>query len=81
MDGIIHREKGFQKLIVWQKAHELVLLIYRIVDSFPKREIFGLTSQICRAAVSVPASIAEGSARREVGYLLHRLIGSLGRHN
>jgi four helix bundle protein len=117
-------EKGFRKLLVWQRAHQLVLLIYKFTESFPKSELFGLASQICRAAVSVPANIAEGYAaggkgqfarflniaqgslaeveyylilstdlkyitdvqyqeaetlRGEIGFLLHRLIQSLGK--
>ena len=55
-------EKGFRKLIVWQRAHQLVQLIYKFTESLPKSELFGLTSQIRRAAVSVPANIAEGYA-------------------
>jgi four helix bundle protein len=56
--------KTFQDLLVWQKAHALVLGIYRTTASFPKHETFGLTSQMQRAAVSVPANIAEGFKRR-----------------
>lgn len=51
------------KLLVWQKAHELVLNIYDITKRFPKDEQFGLTSQIRRAAVSIPSNIVEGKAR------------------
>jgi len=51
------------KLIVWQKAHELVLKIYQITRDFPKDEQFSLTSQIRRAAVSIPSNIVEGKAR------------------
>jgi four helix bundle protein len=54
----------FQDLIVWQKAHALVLSIYRLTVSYPKNELFGLTSQMRRAAVSVPANIAEGFKRK-----------------
>lgn len=50
----------FQDLIVWQKAHEFVLSVYRMTSAFPKSEIYGLTSQLRRAAVSIPANIAEG---------------------
>jgi four helix bundle protein len=116
--------KGFRKLIVWQRAHQLVLQVYKFTEKFPKHEMFGLTSQIRRAMVSVPANIAEGyaaggkgqfgryldiaqgslaeveyylilaqdltyltqpqyeqaeSVRAETGFLLHRLIESLGR--
>ena len=54
---------NFNDLIVWQKAHKLVLEIYEMTKGFPKEESFGLTSQIRRAAVSVPANIAEGFKR------------------
>jgi four helix bundle protein len=54
------KEKGFRKLLVWQRAHQLVLTIYKFTESFPKSELFGLTSQLRRAVVSVPANIAEG---------------------
>ena len=50
----------FQQLIVWQKAHQFVLNVYSYVKQFPKDEIYALTSQLKRAAVSVPANIAEG---------------------
>ncbi|MEI7883718.1 MAG: four helix bundle protein [Clostridia bacterium] len=51
------------KLIVWQKSHELVLKIYEISKDFPREEMFGLTSQIRRSAVSIPSNIVEGKAR------------------
>lgn len=51
------------KLVVWQKSHELVLIIYEITKNFPKEELLGLTSQIRRAAVSIPSNIVEGKAR------------------
>ena len=54
----------FEDLIVWQKAHQLVLEIYKLTLAFPKSEIYGLTSQIRRASVSVPANIAEGFKKR-----------------
>ncbi|EIM63159.1 four helix bundle protein [Desulfobacter postgatei] len=52
--------KSFQDLIVWQKAHAFVLAIYSFTQSFPKHELYGLTSQLRRAAISIPANIAEG---------------------
>ena len=52
--------RSFQDLMVWQKAHQLVLDVYRMTDTFPKQEIYSLTSQLRRAVVSVPANIAEG---------------------
>lgn len=51
------------KLIVWQRSHELVLKIYEVTNDFPREEQFGLTSQIRRAAVSIPSNIVEGKAR------------------
>lgn len=56
--------KRFRDLDVWQKAHQLVLAIYRISKGFPGDERYGLVSQMRRAAVSVPANIAEGFKRR-----------------
>jgi four helix bundle protein len=56
--------KTFEDLLVWQKAHSFVLTVYRLTETFPKLEIFGLTSQFRRAAVSIPANIAEGFRRR-----------------
>ncbi len=55
--------KCFEELVVWQKAHQWVLTIYRISAGFPREELFGLTSQMRRAAASVPANIAEGFKR------------------
>ena len=56
--------KGYYKLIVWQKAHQLVLRIYKITEKFPSDEKFGLTSQIRRSALSVAANIVEGHSRK-----------------
>ena len=56
--------KTFQDLIVWQKAHEFVLSVYRSTKTFPKEEIYALTSQFRRAAVSIAANIAEGFRKR-----------------
>src|ERR1043166_8369344 len=55
--------KSFEDLEVWQLGKQLSVNIYRITGSFPQNELYGLTSQIRRAAVSVPANIAEGSGR------------------
>jgi four helix bundle protein len=51
---------SFQDLVVWQKAHKFVLAVYNYSDYFPQKEISGLTSQFRRAAISIPANIAEG---------------------
>jgi len=72
--------KSFQDLIVWQKAHTFVLATYKQSDSFPKHEIYGLTSQLRRAAVSIPANIAEGfkkKSRLEKARFLNIAQGSL----
>ena len=54
----------FEDLVVWQKAHQFVLMAYRLSKGFPRAEIFGLTSQLRRAAVSMAANIAEGFKKR-----------------
>ena len=54
----------FTDLIVWQQSHKLVLSVYQVTKQFPREEIFGLTSQMRRAAVSVTSNIAEGFARK-----------------
>ncbi len=56
--------RTFQDLIVWQKAHGLVLEVYSWTEDFPRREIYGLTSQLRRAALSIPANIAEGFKKK-----------------
>ncbi|MBI5005404.1 MAG: four helix bundle protein [Candidatus Lloydbacteria bacterium] len=56
----MHSYKG---LIVWQKAMELVIVVYELTEKFPREEIYGLTSQMRRAAVSIPSNIAEGRFR------------------
>src|SRR5207248_4247130 len=56
--------KNFQDLLMWRKAHELVLAIYPLTAAFPRQETYGLSLQMRRAAVSVPANIAEGFRRR-----------------
>lgn len=55
--------KSYRDLIVWQKGVVLVLEIYKLTEKFPREEVYGLTSQIRRSAVSIPANIAEGSRR------------------
>jgi four helix bundle protein len=56
--------KSHRDLIAWQKAMELVVAVYKLSKNFPKEELYGLTSQLRRAAVSIPANIAEGQGRR-----------------
>jgi four helix bundle protein len=56
--------KTFEDLVVWQKAHQFVLSVYRLTKVFPREEIYGLTSQFRRPAVSIAANIAEGFKKR-----------------
>jgi len=56
--------KSYRDLIAWQKAMDLVEFVYRAMQGFPREEIYGLSSQVRRSAVSVPANIAEGQGRR-----------------
>jgi len=58
----MEKEESFKKLNVWRKSDELAFAVYQATSRFPKDEIYGLTSQMRRAAVSVPANIAEGAA-------------------
>jgi four helix bundle protein len=69
---------GYKKLIVYQKAKDLVLKIYNITNSFPSSEAFGLTSQIRRAAVSVLANIVEGYAKESSAEFYRFLTISIG---
>ncbi|NTV29902.1 MAG: four helix bundle protein [Candidatus Omnitrophica bacterium] len=55
---------GYERLLVWQKADELAYQVYCVTRDFPREEIYGLTSQLRRAALSVPSNIAEGSGRQ-----------------
>lgn len=60
---------SFRNLVVWQKAHQLVLNVYRHSNDFPSHERFGLTAQMRRSAVSVPANIAEGQKKTRKDFL------------
>ena len=80
-DNVAQKEKGFKGLLAWQKAYSLTLDIYKVTKKFPRTEVYGLGSQLQRAAVSIPANIAEGyerSHRKEhVQFFLYfkRLLG------
>lgn len=73
--------KRYNDLIAWQKSMDLVEQIYRLTKSFPKEELYGLSSQLRRAAISVPSNIAEGHCRNGRREFVHHLsigLGSLG---
>jgi len=74
------RKSGFQDLIAWQKAMALVTAIYRATGDWPREELYGLTSQVRRAAVSIPSNLAEGHDRtgpREFAHHVSVAYGSL----
>ncbi len=74
----MEEKNGYKDLIVWQRAMELVVAVYGLLKDFPKEEIFGLSSQMKRAVISIPSNIAEGYRRRSVKDRKHFLVISYG---
>jgi four helix bundle protein len=72
------KEKDFTNLKVWQEAHRLMIVIYKLSSKFPKQELYGITSQIRRAAVSVELNIAEGYGRYHVAEDVKFLLNARG---
>ncbi|MEW6388799.1 MAG: four helix bundle protein [Thermodesulfobacteriota bacterium] len=72
------RVQSYRDLVAWKKAVELVTDIYRLTQGFPKEEMFGLISQLRRAAVSIPSNIAEGHARTSRKEFQHFLSNARG---
>jgi four helix bundle protein len=70
--------KDFRSLKVWEKAHELTLKIYKSTESFPKHEIYRVTSQLQRAAVSIPTNIAEGCGKDSDAELKRFFVIAMG---
>jgi four helix bundle protein len=70
--------RNYSDLIAWQKAMDLVEGIYAATKQFPKEELYGLTSQVRRAAVSIPSNIAEGQGRKSTSEFLHYLSIAYG---
>ncbi len=71
--------RNFRNYEVWKKSHQFTLLLYKITQKFPKEEVFGLTSQLRRASLSIPTNIAEGKARnseKEFSHFLNIASGS-----
>jgi four helix bundle protein len=73
--------KSYRDLIVWQKAMDFVVMVYRVTTQFPKDELYGLTQQLRRAAVSVPSNIAEGHGRQSRREYLQFLSIAYGSRN
>jgi len=71
-------EKGYKKLIVWQKADEFAYQVYLETKKFPKEETYGMTSQLRRAAISIPTNIVEGAGRQGKGELKQFINIALG---
>jgi four helix bundle protein len=74
------KTQSFKDLVVWQKSYKLVLEVYKITQGFPKTEIYGLSQQMRKAAVSIPSNIAEGYGRKhkaEYNQFLSIAYGSL----
>ena len=74
----MEKTHSFRDLIVWQKAHQFVVAIYNLTKQFPKEEIFALTNQVRRAAVSIAANISEGHKKKTVPNQLNYLNISEG---
>jgi len=71
--------RDFRKIQVWERAHQFALQVYKITSSLPKEELYGLTSQMRRAAMSIPSNIAEGCGRdtqTELARFIHIASGS-----
>lgn len=70
--------KDFRKLEIWRKSYQLALDIYKVSETFPQREVYGLTNQIRRAAVSIPSNMAEGCGRDSDAELVRYLQIAMG---
>jgi four helix bundle protein len=75
---MVIKKNSFENLLVWQKAVDLTIIIYQKTSSFPKEEIYGITSQIRRAAVSISSNIAEGSAKGSKRDFVRYILIALG---
>ncbi|WP_028787385.1 four helix bundle protein [Terrimonas ferruginea] len=73
--------QNYKDLKVWNSAHRFVLDLYKACQTFPREEVYGLTSQLKRAAISIPANIAEGCGKKSNAELAHFLNIALGSAN
>lgn len=76
--GELKMEEDFTKLQVWKKSYQFALDIYKLADNYPEKEKYRLTSQMCRAALSIPSNIAEGKARNSINEYIHFLYIARG---
>lgn len=76
--GTVGKVRTFRDLIVWQRSRELSLAIYELTHQFPREELYGLSSQLRRASVSIMSNIAEGHGRGSVPQLMHFLLIARG---
>ena len=74
-------QKPHRNLVAWQKGMEIVIEVYKLTQDFPDRELYGLSAQLRRAAISVPSNIAEGAADRTPSQFSHSLSHALGSLN
>lgn len=74
----MEKTRSFRDLLVWQKAHQLVLKVYDVTKKFPKEEIYGLTNQVRRSSGSIPTNLAEGHKKRTNAHKLHYINISEG---
>jgi four helix bundle protein len=72
--------RTFADLVVWRRAVDLVVVLYELTSRFPRAESFGLTAQVRRAAVSIPANIAEGNSRYSTASYVNHINVALGSH-
>jgi four helix bundle protein len=78
MESNQRKIRSYRDLVVWQKSVELVTAVYKVTSDFPRQEVFGLTSQMRRCAVSVPSNIAEGQGRATKGEFIQFLSHARG---
>ncbi len=78
---MVKNPKPHRNLVAWQKGMDLVMEVYKLTRDFPDRELYGLSSQLRRAALSVPSNIAEGAADRTHSQFSHFLSNALGSLN
>ena len=78
--AVVPRIQSYRDLIAWQKAMDLVILIYQLTENFPARERFGLAFELRKSAVSIPSNISEGHSQGSGAYVRHLVI-AVGSHS